>query len=164
MATSHQAAVCLVRVSTPITSQGTPIHQMNMVYYKVQDRPKDSLCHCSVCVKVPNAIYVYSEYPKKNGPRTGRMLPPGIDPRTVRIRGTTCFFFLKDCELFLWFSGAKHFVFRELSFQCSLMRYDLSQEHHTKAGSEILTAFPRLCLLFKGLSSSKFRVFHFLKN
>lgn len=33
-----------------------------------------------------------------------------------------------------------------------------------KVGSEVLTAFPRLCLLFKGLGSSKFRVSHFLKK
>lgn len=60
----HQPPVCLVRVSTPIAGQGTPIHQRNMVYYKIQDRLKESLCHCSVCVKVLNAVYVYSEYPK----------------------------------------------------------------------------------------------------
>lgn len=60
----HQPPVCLVRVSTPIASQGTPIHQMNMVYYRIQDRLKESLCHCSIRVKVLNAVYMYSEYPK----------------------------------------------------------------------------------------------------
>lgn len=131
----HQPPVCLVRVSTPIASQGTPIHQMNMVYYKVQDNQKRARATVASVWRfwmlLRCIVSTQKQWPKYRQNAATRDWP--YDNQN---KGHHLFLFLKECELFLWFSGAKHFVSRELSFQCSLMRYDLSQEHQPKWGQK----------------------------